>query len=91
MTVLKNYRVSEDFDKRLHDLKTHLKDNCGLDYTIAEILDEMKNLYVAKTTLSSGVLDDLIRENDEILLNEILCVNAEMINSVKDMIVEAIR
>lgn len=86
MKVKRNYRVSADFDRKLQNIQLYLKEVCGLDYTFADIFDEMMELYETRIKFNSNILNELFREHDEAILNQFMVGNAEMLNALKEII-----
>lgn len=86
MNIRKAYWVSKDFDKKLQEMQEYMKDVCHLDYTVADLFDEMMSLYEARMKFNANILNELFREHDEAMLDQFLISNAEMLNSLKEYI-----
>ena len=82
MSVKRNYRVSDDFDKKLQYMQSYLRDELGLDYTQSEILDEMMELYMARMIMNENIIQSMFKETIEAAMQQLLISNAEMLNGV---------
>lgn len=91
MNKNKSFRVSEEFDKKLHYIQKYYKDELGLDYTIADILDEMLDLYERRIMHHENILNEMLKANSQNLLNKYLENNMKMLDVVTKMIKERTR
>ena len=88
MSVKRNYRVSDDFDKKLQYMQSYLRDELGLDYTQSEILDEMMELYMARMIMNENIIQSMFKETIEAAMQQLLISNAEMLNGVFEEIMK---
>ena len=62
-----------------------IKTELGLDYTIADILDEMLDLYERRIMHHENILDEMFKEEREKLLNKYLEANMKILDVVLEM------
>lgn len=91
MKKSKSFRVSEESDRKLHYIQKYYKDELGLDYTIADILDEMLDLYERRIIHHENILDEMFKEESQNLLNKYLENNMKILDAVTKIIKERTR
>lgn len=89
MNKNKSFRVSEEFDKKLHCIQKYYKGELGLDYTIADILDEMLDLYERRIMHHENILNEMLKANSQNLLNKYLENNMKMLDAITKIVIDS--
>lgn len=86
--MIRSYRISDHFDKRLREIQDYLNHELGIHYNNEEIFDEMIDLYYCRLFLKSNILDELFKEELRNNLQIYLVENAKMNNHIIALINE---